>query len=115
MPNLPLDDHLIRKDAADHYRLDYLALGHWHKPLRHRSSDGAERTAYSGTHEPMRFPGSGAGYLTAVFYLSTVTPNASKTKELVRHCWYRSKRQARRPSSSRSRSAGCDGWRSDWT
>ncbi len=56
IPNLPLDDHLIRKDAADHYRLDYLALGHWHKSLRLRSSDGAERTAYSGTHEPMRFP-----------------------------------------------------------
>jgi len=62
--NLPLDDHLIRKDAADNYRLDYLALGHWHKPLRHRSTDGTERTAYSGTHEPMRFPGSGAGLST---------------------------------------------------
>jgi DNA repair exonuclease SbcCD nuclease subunit len=64
LPNLPLDDHLIRRDAADHYRLDYLALGHWHKPLRHRSIDGAERTAYSGTHEPMRFPGLGAGAST---------------------------------------------------
>ena len=62
--NLPLDDHLIRRDAADHYHLDYLALGHWHKPLRHRSADGAERTAYSGTHEPMRFPGAGAGLST---------------------------------------------------
>ncbi len=64
MPNLPLDDHLIRKDAADHYGLDYLALGHWHKSLRCHSSDGAERTAYSGTHEPMRFPGSGAALST---------------------------------------------------
>lgn len=64
IPNLPLDDHLIRVDAADHYGLDYLALGHWHKTLRHRSADGAERTAYSGTHEPMRFPGSGAGLST---------------------------------------------------
>jgi DNA repair exonuclease SbcCD nuclease subunit len=63
-PNLPLDDHLIRPDAAHHYGLDYLALGHWHKPLRHCSADGAERTAYSGTHEPMRFPGSGAGLST---------------------------------------------------
>ena len=63
-PTLPLDDHLIRGDAADHYRLDYLALGHWHKTLRHRSADGAERTAYSGTHEPMRFPGSGASLST---------------------------------------------------
>jgi DNA repair exonuclease SbcCD nuclease subunit len=60
LPNLPLDDHLIRKDAAEHYRLHYLALGHWHKSLRQRSADGAERAAYSGTHEPMRFPGAGA-------------------------------------------------------
>ena len=64
LPDLPLDDHLIRQDAADHYHLDYLALGHWHKPQRHRSRDGAERTAYSGTHEPMRFPDSGAGRST---------------------------------------------------
>ncbi len=63
-PNLPLDDHLIRKDAADCLGLDYLALGHWHKPLRHQSADGADRTAYSGTHEPMRFPGTGAGLST---------------------------------------------------
>jgi DNA repair exonuclease SbcCD nuclease subunit len=64
LPNLPLDDHLIRADAANHYGLDYLALGHWHKPLRHRSADGAEHTAYSGTHEPMRFPGAGASLST---------------------------------------------------
>jgi predicted phosphodiesterase len=64
LPCLPLDDHLIRPDAADHYHLDYLALGHWHKPLRHRSADGSERTAYSGTHEPMRFPDSKAGVST---------------------------------------------------
>jgi len=64
LPDLPLDDHLIRKDAADRYSLDYLALGHWHKPLRHRSADGIERTAYSGTHEPMRFPGLGASLST---------------------------------------------------
>ena len=64
MPNLPEDDHLIRKDAADHYGLDYLALGHWHKHLSHKSSDGVERTAYSGTHEPMRFSGLAAGVST---------------------------------------------------
>jgi DNA repair exonuclease SbcCD nuclease subunit len=64
MPNLPEDDHLIREDAANHYGLDYLALGHWHKPLRYKSADGAERTAYSGTHEPMRFPGSGTAVST---------------------------------------------------
>jgi DNA repair exonuclease SbcCD nuclease subunit len=55
---LPEDDHLIRNDAADHYGLDYLALGHWHKRSSHKSSDGVERTAYSGTHEPMHFPGA---------------------------------------------------------
>jgi DNA repair exonuclease SbcCD nuclease subunit len=60
MPNLPEDDHLIRNDAADHYCLDYLALGHWHRPLSHKSPDGVERTVYSGTHEPMRFSGLGA-------------------------------------------------------
>jgi len=61
MPNLPEDDHLIAMDAAARLSLDYLALGHWHKPLRVRSTDGVERTAYCGTHEPMRFPGSATG------------------------------------------------------
>lgn len=60
LPSLPEDDHLIRADAAQHYGLDYLALGHWHKPLLRKCTDGATRTAYSGTHEPMRFPGAGA-------------------------------------------------------
>ena len=54
--NLPLDDHLIRPDAASYYGLDYLALGHWHKPFLHPGEDGRCRTAYCGTHEPMRFP-----------------------------------------------------------
>jgi DNA repair exonuclease SbcCD nuclease subunit len=63
LPSLPPDDHLIRKDAAEHHRLDYLALGHWHKPLQYPAG-GVIRTAYSGTHEPMRFPGSGAGLST---------------------------------------------------
>lgn len=64
LPNLPEDDHLIRRDAASHHSLDYLALGHWHKPLRYASADGVTRTAYSGTHEPMRFPDTGAGLST---------------------------------------------------
>jgi DNA repair exonuclease SbcCD nuclease subunit len=55
---LPEDDHLIRNDAAVHYGLDYLALGHWHRRSSHKSSDGVERTAYSGTHESMHFPGA---------------------------------------------------------
>jgi hypothetical protein len=61
---LPDDDHLIRPDAVDHYQLDYLALGHWHKRSVHQSADGAERTAYSGTHEPMNFPGASANLAT---------------------------------------------------
>jgi DNA repair exonuclease SbcCD nuclease subunit len=70
-PNLPLDDHLIRADAADHYALDYLALGHWHKPLCIPAADGFDRTAYSGTHEPMRFPDSGASGSTGWSAYST--------------------------------------------
>ncbi len=62
--HLPEDDHLIRRDAADHYGLDYLALGHWHRHSLHKSSDGVERIAYSGTHEAMRFPGAGVGIST---------------------------------------------------
>lgn len=53
---LPEDDHLIRPDAVERYGLDYLALGHWHKQSSHKTADGTVRTAYSGTHEPMRFP-----------------------------------------------------------
>jgi DNA repair exonuclease SbcCD nuclease subunit len=64
---LPDDDHLIRPDAAQHLGLDYLALGHWHKLRTHVSPDGIARTAYSGTHEAMRFPGAsteaGIGWL----------------------------------------------------
>jgi DNA repair exonuclease SbcCD nuclease subunit len=61
---LPDDDHLIRPDAADCYGLDYLALGHWHKRSLHKSTDGIERTAYCGTHEPMTFPGGNASLST---------------------------------------------------
>src|SRR5205814_1187797 len=60
-----------RKDAADHYGLDYLALGHWHTRSTHSTSDGAERTAYSGTHESMRFPGTGAAVSTGWSSFST--------------------------------------------
>lgn len=52
LPNLPEDDHLIPADAVDRLDLDYLALGHWHKPLRH----SGDRAVYPGTLEPMRFP-----------------------------------------------------------
>jgi len=68
---LPEDDHLIRPDAAEHYGLDYLALGHWHKNSRWKSRDGVERTFYSGTHEPMRFSGTGADASTGWASFST--------------------------------------------
>jgi DNA repair exonuclease SbcCD nuclease subunit len=61
---LPDDDHLIRPDAALHYGLDYLALGHWHREFRYKSADGVERTAYSGTHEPMSFAGAATALAT---------------------------------------------------
>ncbi|HEV3117416.1 MAG TPA: DNA repair exonuclease [Gemmataceae bacterium] len=56
--DLPADDHLIARHAAHELKLDYLALGHWHKRQLFRDPDGVERTAYCGVHEPMRFPGS---------------------------------------------------------
>jgi DNA repair exonuclease SbcCD nuclease subunit len=56
--DLPVDDHLIARYAADELKLDYLALGHWHSRQTFPDANGVERTAYSGVHEPMRFPGS---------------------------------------------------------
>jgi DNA repair exonuclease SbcCD nuclease subunit len=64
LPNLPEDDHLIRRDAAESYDLDYLALGHWHKYFAQKSADNMERTAYCGTHEPMRFAEMGSSIST---------------------------------------------------
>jgi hypothetical protein len=57
--DLPPDDHLIARHAARDLRLDYLALGHWHGRQLFRDTDGVERTAYPGVHEPFPFPGSG--------------------------------------------------------
>ncbi len=56
--DLPPDDHLIPRHAAADLKLDYLALGHWHGRRLFEDPAGVERTAYSGTHEPMRFQGS---------------------------------------------------------
>lgn len=56
--DLPPDDHLIARYAADDKKLDYLALGHWHRRQFFASPDGADRTAYAGVPEPMRFPDS---------------------------------------------------------
>jgi DNA repair exonuclease SbcCD nuclease subunit len=64
-PNLPEDDHPIPVGAATALDLDYLALGHWHNPLTYSDSAGHVRMAYTGVHEPMRFPSgdqSGGGW-----------------------------------------------------
>lgn len=58
--NLPVDDHLIARDAATALGLDYLALGHWHTRQTFPDRDGIARTAYSGVHEPMDFQGTDA-------------------------------------------------------
>jgi len=50
-----IPDFPIPRDAAERTGLDYLALGHWHSTARYAAADGAERTAYSGTHETTRF------------------------------------------------------------
>lgn len=56
--HLPEDDHLIDRQVAQRCGLDYLALGHWHRTLEFRDSRKVVRMAYSGVHEPMRFPRS---------------------------------------------------------
>ena len=48
-------DYPIPRDAAIRAELDYLALGHWHSTATYPSPDGAERMAYSGTHEATKF------------------------------------------------------------
>jgi DNA repair exonuclease SbcCD nuclease subunit len=59
--DLPLDDHLIDRFAADDLGLDYLALGHWHGRNLYADRAGIDRTAYPGVHEPMRFQGNTDG------------------------------------------------------
>jgi DNA repair exonuclease SbcCD nuclease subunit len=56
--DLPIDDHLIDRQAAHNLGLDYLALGHWHRRQQFPGPDGIVRTAYCGVHEPMRFQGN---------------------------------------------------------
>lgn len=54
---VPVDepDYPIPRDAANQRGLDYLALGHWHSTSTYLDPEGAERMAYSGTHEPSKF------------------------------------------------------------
>lgn len=49
------EDNPIARDAPLRSGLDYLAVGHWHSTVRITGDDGAERMAYSGTHETTRF------------------------------------------------------------
>ena len=65
---------MIRPDAADVYGLDYLALGHWHKRFLFKAADGAERTAYPGTHEPMGFPDGAAVAWAVKLSIPTLPP-----------------------------------------
>lgn len=48
-------DYPIARDAATRAGLDYLALGHWHSFASFPAPDGAQRLAYSGTHEATKF------------------------------------------------------------
>lgn len=59
--DLPKDDHLIARHAANDLHLDYLALGHWHSRQLFPGPDGVIRTAYCGVPEPMRFAGGVEG------------------------------------------------------
>ncbi|MDD5509760.1 MAG: DNA repair exonuclease [Dehalococcoidales bacterium] len=68
--NLPDDDHLIDRNAAENKGLDYLALGHWHKMGFYNDSDGTCRTTYPGVHEPMCFRGVDNPYTGWVPYAS---------------------------------------------
>ena len=53
--NLPEDDHPIDPDAPTKLDLDYLALGHWHRPKTYTDASNHPRMIYPGVHEPMRF------------------------------------------------------------
>jgi len=64
--DIPDDDFPIAPDAAVKYKLDYLALGHWHSLLKYKGPDGIARTAYSGTHETTKFGESRSGQALAV-------------------------------------------------
>lgn len=56
----------ISRNAADRAGLDYVAIGHWHSTAFYRSSDGAERMAYSGTPETTKFGERDSGNILLV-------------------------------------------------
>ncbi|RTZ92551.1 MAG: DNA repair exonuclease [Deltaproteobacteria bacterium] len=59
-------DYPIPRDAATRAGLDYLALGHWHSMTLYEDGDGANRMAYSGTHETTRFGERDSGNILIV-------------------------------------------------
>ena len=71
-------DHPIALDAATRARLDYLAVGHWHKPQVY--DDG--RLVMPGTPEPDQF-GQGAG---VVLIVDLAEPGAKPIIEQVETC-----------------------------
>ena len=72
----------VARDRAERARLDYLALGDWHGRLQ-----VSERTWYSGTPEPDRFPSNEPGYVLEV---AIENPGALPLVEEIpigRHRW----------------------------
>jgi len=67
-------DYPIPRDAAIRAGLDYLALGHWHSTAIYPAPDGAERMAYSGTHEATKFGERDSGNVLIVDIPSPGTP-----------------------------------------
>jgi DNA repair exonuclease SbcCD nuclease subunit len=78
------DCYPISSDAAGRLGLDYLALGHYHSTVIYPSADGAERMAYSGTHEPTSFQERDSGNVLVVEIAGPgVPPVISKTRTRV--------------------------------
>ncbi len=71
----------VALDRAKRARLDYLALGDWHGHLR-----VSERTWYSGTPEPDRFPRNEPGY---TLHVKIEHPGAAPNVEPVPVASYR--------------------------
>ncbi len=80
-------DYPIARDAALRAGLDYLALGHWHSFAPYEVG-GAQRMAYSGTHETTKFGERASGSAVLVEIVSpgappTLTPMRTGTLQWV--------------------------------
>jgi DNA repair exonuclease SbcCD nuclease subunit len=83
------DDFPIEPEQVRRTGLDYLALGHWHKPSRDLV-DGAERIAYAGSHEPTAFGEVSPDGLTRsgqCLVVSIESPRAIPVIEAHRTAW----------------------------